>query len=242
MKKLIILYNDQLSMSISSLSGVDKSDLVSSRINPTKAIVSYIKDIKSKPILINASAIGYYTNTDNIQTESAKNNDIQSFTHKLVNQWEQEANRAQTHNAQVCCLRFGIVLGKSGGMIKKVRPLFKLGLGSVMGYPNYHMSWIHINDLCRAILFIIKSDHKKNIYNFTSPSPCTQKEFAQAMAASCRRPLLFSVPAFLIKCIFGEMGEALLLANQKIYPEALTQSGFEFKFTDIESALRNIND
>ena len=219
-----------------------KRELLESRVIPTNALVSFIKNAPSdkKPKLLNASAIGFYPSSTSVQTEENYATTHNLFSKRLVMQLESSARNATEYGATVTCMRFGVVLGKTGGMLAKVLPSFKLGLGAVMGDRNAYLSWIHIEDLCRAIAFIIASCTLKPAYNFTSPTPTSQLNFAETLAAACKRPRFLRLPSFFIKKIFGQMGEELLLANQKIIPERLIEAGFEFKFKNISSAINDI--
>ncbi|MDF1796021.1 MAG: TIGR01777 family oxidoreductase [Coxiellaceae bacterium] len=220
-----------------------KSELQASRIEPTKAIVSYIKSTPSslKPRLLNASAIGYYPSSDQTQTEeNFVNSKEQSFSRELVSEWESCAQKATQYGSEVSCLRTGVVLGKDGGMLAKILPAFKCGLGSVMGNKSDHLSWIHVDDLCRAIQFIIQITDPEPSYNLTSPVSCTQLSFAKTVAKACHKPCFLHLSAFFIQKIFGQMGKELLLANQKIYPKNLENAGFTFNYKEIEQAMSNI--
>ncbi|MCH9770357.1 MAG: TIGR01777 family oxidoreductase [Gammaproteobacteria bacterium] len=220
-----------------------KCQLLASRIDPTKAIVSYIKNIQStvKPRLLNASAIGYYPSSNEIQTEENPASSKQSaFSRELVSKWESCAKKANEYGSQVSCLRFSVALGRDGGMLKKILPPFKLGLGTVIGNKSAYSSWIHIDDLCRAIQFIILLKQIKPTYNLSSPTPCTQLSLATAIATSCHRKCFLRLPEVFVYIIFGEMGKELLLANQKILPKNLVNAGFEFKYKNINSAINNL--
>ena len=220
-----------------------KRELLSSRIEPTKAIVSYIENAPStaKPRLLNASAIGYYPSSDQIQTEeNPANSKERSFSRELISEWESCAQKATEFGSQVSCLRFGVVLGRGGGMLAKILPAFKLGLGTVIGNKNAHLSWIHIEDLCRAIQFIIQLKKPEPTYNLTSPSPCTQLSFAKTLAKTCHRPCFLQFPKFFINKVFGQMGKELLLADQRILPKNLESAIFKFKYKEIKHAINNI--
>ncbi len=220
-----------------------KQELLQSRLNPTNAIVRFIKNYPSeiKPRLLNASAIGFYPNSQEIQTEDHYMSSSKTrFSKDLITQWEACAQKATAYNASVTCLRFGVVLGKMGGMLNKIVPVFKLGLGTIMGDKKASLSWIHIHDLCQAILFIMSLDKPKLVYNITSPQPCTQWIFAKTLAKFCNRPCFLYIPQFFIKFFLGQMGKELLLANQKIYPGNLKKAHFNFKYQNIEKALNNI--
>lgn len=220
-----------------------KATLLSSRIKPTEGIVQFIKNYsdEKKPRLINASAIGFYPSSESNQTEAQFASVVTApFSQALVKSWENAARKAEAHGASVTCVRFGVVLGRDGGMLKKVLPSYRMGLGAILGAPDAYLSWVHIEDLCRALDFIMQLETLDSAYNITSPNPCTQAAFAKALAHICHRPLWLKLPEVLIKLLFGEMGEELLLANQKISPDHLIKNGFEFNYKTIEKALKHL--
>ncbi len=221
----------------------NKKKLTASRVQPTQAIVDFIKQCHNtnKPQLINASAIGYYPNSQSKQDE---NNAIQSahlsFSQQLVSQWEQCALAALNEGVSVTCLRFGVVLGRNGGLIARLLPSYKLALGAIIGNRHAHLSWVHIDDLCRAVSFILSVNRPCSVYNITATKPCTQLEFSKTLARLCQRPCFLQLPPFFVKKIFGQMGKELLLADQKIYPQNLIKQGFNFNYQTIAAALQSI--
>lgn len=215
--------------------------LLNSRIEPTQAIVDFIRNYSgaNKPRLINASAIGYYPSSPFRQDENSHHEQT-SFAYQLVSQWEKNALAASNYGIAVTCLRFGIVLGKGGGLIAKLLPSYQRGFGAVMGDPNAYLSWVHIDDLCRAVSFILSLEQPCPVYNITAPNACTQLEFSKTLAKLCQRPCFLRLPPFLVKRIFGQMGKELLLANQKIYPQQLIKERFDFTYSTIDRALNSI--
>lgn len=210
-----------------------KNKILESRIKSTQNIVSSLRE---GALLINASAIGYYGNTGDelVTEESPPGND---FLAKVCIEWEKEALKAKERNIKVIITRLGIVLG-GGGMLSKILPIFKLGLGGTLGKGNQWFSWIHIKDLVYAISFLIKHQ-KEGIYNFVSPKPVTNREFTKTLGKILKRPTIFPVPIFMLKVIFGELANIITFST-KVYPKNLLSIGFSFQFETIESALNNI--
>ncbi len=220
-----------------------KKNLIDSRVIPTQAIVAFIKQYPKaqKPMLLNASAIGFYPSHPDVQTEDKPAHLPEVlFSDRLVHRWEAEAREALQYDATVSCLRFGVVLGKNGGMLKKLLPTYQIGAGASLGNKTAFLSWIHITDLCRAVLFILSSDNVQAAYNITSPNPCTKDDFSKALATACQKPYFLNLPEKIVRLLFGEMGEALLLSDQQIMPERLLNTGFEFKYKTIQIALDNL--
>ena len=217
-----------------------KNNIYKSRIETTRNIVEYIKNQKKAPTLINASAIGIYGNDE----EKIFNEDAiitaQDFTQKLCRDWEKEAEKASLYGARVCLIRLGIVLGENGGALLKMTPAFKLGVGAILGNGKQWMSWVHIDDVINAIDFIIHHNELYGPFNITSPEPCSNKIFSQELALSLNRPCFFKIPGLIVKMIFGEMAEAIVLKGQKVLPTRLLSAGFGFKFLKIKDAFYDI--
>ncbi|WP_168194260.1 TIGR01777 family oxidoreductase [Thermodesulfobacterium sp. TA1] len=207
--------------------------ILESRIKSTENIVNSLKE---GSFLVNASAIGYYGDRgDVLVDETAPPGD--DFLAKVCVEWEKKANAAKEKGCKVAITRFGIVLGK-GGMIKKVLPVFKWGLGGTLGNGKQWFSWIHIQDLVAGLLFLIEID-LEGVFNFTSPQPVTNKEFTRALAEVLRKPAFFRVPKFMLKLVLGELAESIL-ASIKAYPERLIKEGFTFNYPEIKNALKHI--
>lgn len=218
-----------------------KQRIINSRINTTKALISYFKNTAHKPkLLINGSAIGYYGigESNDAIDETALGDD--SFSSQLCQQWEATALEAQALGIRVCLLRTGIVLGHGGGALNKMLPAFKIGLGGKIGSGKQWMPWIHLEDLIGIILYCIKHDHLNGAINGTAPNPLTNQIFTKTLGKVLKRPTIFSVPAFLIKILMGQMGEELLLAGKKVLPAKILKAGYTFEYKNLEDALFDI--
>lgn len=217
-----------------------KKTLINSRLETTKEIISLIGSLKHKPeLFISASAIGYYgSRNDSYLDETSEY--IDDFTHELCAQWEKEALKAEEYGVRTCIARLGVVLSQDGGALKKMLPAFKFGLGGNIGAGEQFFSWIHIKDVLSAFNFFVINKEQKGIYNLTSPNPITNKEFTKQLSKELNRPAFFHLPYFLVKLIFGEMGESLLLNGAYIYPKKLLDNNFKFQYETIEYALKNI--
>ena len=217
-----------------------KEVLIDSRLEITKNLILLIKSLKTKPnLLISASAIGYYGNQSNnyIDENSLYIND---FTHKLCNLWELEAKKVEKLGVRTCITRLGVVLGKNGGALEEMLPIFRLGLGAKIGSGKQFFSWVHIDDVIGAFNFLIKDKTQKGIYNLTSPNLVTNYRFTKELGKMINRPTVLTIPKFVIKMIFGEMGDKLLLNGSAVYPKKLLDSGYEFQFKTIKASLENI--
>lgn len=211
-----------------------KKLILESRIKSTENIVS---SLKKSALLINASAVGYYGDKgDILVTEDSPPGD--DFLAKTCIEWEKRALKAKEKDVKVIIARIGVVLGTTGGMLPKILPIFKLGLGGTLGKGNQWFSWIHIKDLVSAILFLIKKE-KEGIYNFVSPNPVTNKEFTKTLGKVLKRPTPLPVPVFMMRLIFGELAN-IITCSIRAYPKNLLELGFKFKFETIEDTLKDL--
>jgi uncharacterized protein (TIGR01777 family) len=189
-------------------------------------------------LLINGSAIGYYG--DQGDTQLTEQSEVKAdFSQKLCSDWEQEALKAELMGIRVCLMRTGLVLGEGGGLLQRMLLPFRLGLGGRLGAGNQWMSWIHRDDWIAIALKMIKDSSMHGAYNATAPNPVTNSQFTLTLAESLHRPALLPVPAWLLKSLLGEMSE-LVLGSQRVLPARLNLEGYQFKFTHLESALKQI--
>jgi uncharacterized protein len=216
-----------------------KNILIKSRTKITRDIVNYISEAKQKPdLLISASAIGFY-GFHNRRVFSERSTPMQCFASHLCKKWEREANLAKKHT-RVAIIRLGVVFDKNGGMLKKLLPSFKLGLGAIIGNGKQYMSWIHMDDVISIINYLINQHDSQGIYNLTSPVAITNEEFSGELSKSLNRPCFMKLPSFIIKLMFGQMGEELLLGSQNVMPQRLLSLGYEFKYPHLKQAFSDI--
>lgn len=213
-----------------------KETLRKSRIETTRLIVEAINNSSKKPKkLISASAVGIYGDRrDEIITEgSSLGND---FLANLCRDWEAEAGKANTN---IVILRKGIVIGASGGALKKFLPPFKMFIGGSLGSGKQWMPWIHIDDVIGLIKFAIENDKVTGVLNATGPKPVTNKEFSNILGKVLHRPSFMPIPGFTLRIAFGEMAD-MLLSGQRAIPQKALGLGYEFKYKNLEDALRSI--
>jgi uncharacterized protein (TIGR01777 family) len=214
-----------------------KKELYRSRVDTTRIIVGALKRLEPRPrVFVSASAIGIYS-TEGIHTEE-KHSLATDFLGSLSRDWEQAALEAQGLNIRTVIFRFGVVLGKSGGALQSMLPPFKAGLGGTIGDGRQPFSWVHIADLAQAFTAAIEDERFKGAYNLTAPNPTTNRELTKTLGKILKRPTLFRVPAFVLRVQFGE-GAQVLTKGQRVIPQRLLESGFDFKFPDLEAALRD---
>ncbi|MEC7823993.1 MAG: TIGR01777 family oxidoreductase [Pseudomonadota bacterium] len=221
-------------------SETQKTRICESRWQITQQLTDKINAAEQPPAtFISGSAIGYYGRQGDKLVTEAFTEVHREFTHTVCEQWERIALQA-SQKSRVCLLRTGVVLSRDGGALSKMRLPFSLGLGGRIGDGNQYMSWIHINDMVAAILFLLKHKNCEGAYNLTAPTPVTNSEFVKAYAASLGRPAIFPMPALALKLLMGEAAD-LLLTGQRVVPQKLVDAGFKFSFTDIGSAFADIN-
>ena len=216
-------------------SGAFKQSLRDSRIDPTEVLSVAVAEA-GVPVLVNASAVGYYGDTGNrIADETAPAG--HGFLAQLCQDWEAATKLAQQDGARVVLVRTGLVLGPSAGMLGRLRPLFSLGLGARLGNGRQYMPWISLEDEVRALLFAITHDELSGPVNLTGPAPVTNAEFTAAMGRAVNRPTPLMVPGFALRTVLGEFADEGLLGGQRAIPAALERAGFVFHHNTIGEAL-----
>lgn len=217
-----------------------KQKILASRIRGTKLLCDTLAGLASKPtVLVSASAIGYYGNRgDELLDESATSG--RGFLAEVCQQWEAATVPARDADIRVVNLRIGFVLSKDGGGLAKMLTPFRLGLGGVIGSGNQYMSWIALEDLVRVIQFTLSAAALAGPVNAVAPTPVTNREFTKTLGRILHRPTLFPMPAFAAKLAFGEMADDMLLGGARIEPRALNNARFEFRYPQLDSALRHI--
>ena len=223
-----------------------KQTIINSRVEATKKIVQWCAKSSNKlPHIYNASAIGIYGTQINQhslppalnESDAQTTNSSSLFLVEVGQAWERATFPAIEKGHPVTLMRFGVVIKKGEGMLKKLQLPYSLGVGSVIGTGYQAISWIYIVDLVNAILFLLKHPDILGPVNLCSPGCVSQKAFASALASSLHRPLIFTLPAYLIKMLFGQMGEELLLSGQHVAPSVLNQAGFVFSQPNLKLAL-----
>lgn len=216
-----------------------KQVLRDSRIAVTDELVRRIAAAKHKPaVLLSASAIGYYGGRGDelLSEDSAAGTD---FPAHLCLDWEAAAHAAERHGVRVCLLRSGLVLSRDGGLLGRMLPPFRLGMGARVADGSQWMSWVHIDDHVAMQLRLLQDDQMSGAFNLTAPAPVTNREFTAELAAVLRRPAAFAAPASLLKLSLGEAA-SLLLEGQRVLPTRMQAAGFSFRFPALTAALQDL--
>jgi uncharacterized protein len=215
-----------------------KKIIRSSRIETTRNLVEALPDSAQRITFFSTSAVGYYGfHKDEVLTETSAPGE--DFLAKLAYDWEQEALRAKDKGTRVIITRFGIVLGKNGGALGQMIPLFKYFLGGPLGSGNQWFSWVHMHDLAEAFVFLLNHQGISGAINLCSPKPVRNKELANAIGKVLYRPSFMPSPGFMIRLFLGEFGD-VLLKGQRVIPHRLLDAGYQFHYPDIEEALKSI--
>jgi uncharacterized protein (TIGR01777 family) len=211
-----------------------------SRVKGTKLLGDALANLTVPPkTFVCASAIGYYGNRgDELLTEASAPGE--GFLAKVCAEWEEATALAIEKGIRVVNARFGVILDTNGGALKKMVPPFRMGVGGRIGSGKQWMSWIALDDVVDGIQFALANDSIRGPVNFVAPVPVTNAEFTKTLGKALSRPTIFPIPAFAIKLLFGEMGEALLLGGQRVAPERLVAGGYEFSYPQLEQALAHI--
>ncbi|WP_454781558.1 TIGR01777 family oxidoreductase [Legionella sp. WA2022007384] len=222
-----------------------KEKLLSSRIKRTNQLVLWgIKATTKKPHLYNASAVSIYglqkkLGQDNITfTETTPIGSSEtSFANQLVTQWEEAAKKGFAAGMPVTIMRFGVILKRGGGMLKKLELPARYGMGAVIGSGEQPLAWIDSTDLVEAIRFLISRPEITGPINLVAPQQVSQKTFTKTFAQVLGKPALMWIPAWATQLLFGQMGEELLLSGQTVMPQRLSEYQFNFKYPTLLSAL-----
>jgi uncharacterized protein len=217
-----------------------KTAIRESRILTTNNLVEAISRNKNEMVrLFSASAVGYYgSHEDEDLTEEAPPGD--DFLASVARDWETAANQAKIYHAKVIICRFGIVLGRRGGALQQMLPIYKAYLGSPLGSGRQWFSWVHEQDLVNIFLFLIDQKDFDGPINCTAPQPVRNSELTKTIGQVLGVPTLpLRVPGFVMKLILGEFGN-VLLKGQKAIPGRLAKLNFPFKFPTIHAAMSDL--
>ena len=215
-----------------------KREIVSSRVDSTRVLAQELASLKHPPrTLLVASGSGYYGNRgEELLDESSGPGS--GFLADLCRQWEEAAKPAVDAGIRVVHLRMGVVLGPDPtGMVAKLRPIFRWGVGGRLGAGTQWLSWIGIDDLTAAVFFLLEHDSIAGPVNLTAPNPVTNAQFARALARQLHRPAFLPVPASALRLCFGEFADEGLLSGCRAFPSRLSSAGFQFVHPTIDQAL-----
>ena len=214
-----------------------KEEIFISRVRGSWLVSHALLRLKVPPrFFFSASAVGYYGNRgDEILTEESRQGS--GFLAEVCGKWEEASDVLKQRGVRVIHGRFGSVVDPAGGMLQRLLPIFKMGLGVQMGDGKQWMSWITREDLVRAIEWIVFKTDLEGAVNCCSPHPVTQKEWIDFLRHFVRRPVFLKLPKPVVRLIFGQMGEELFLSSTRVKPQKLLDSGFKFRHPMLKENL-----
>lgn len=217
-----------------------KARIKDSREIGTRNLIDGLAALTRRPsVLVSASAVGIYGDRGDEQLDE-RSRPGSGFLADVCAAWEREASRAAEVGLRVAMIRIGIVLGPGGGALGKMLTPFKLGVGSPLGSGRQYMPWVHLDDLVEMLLFAAREGGVHGPLNGVAPHPVTNREFTKTLGKVLGRPTFMpSVPGFALKTMLGEFAQ-VLLASQRVVPQAALAQGFAFKFAELEPALRDV--
>lgn len=215
--------------------------IMESRVKTLELIYNTLKKIDGKPsALISASAVGYYGSITSDKILREDDEPGKDFLAYVCKSWEEEAMKFGRLGVRVVRIRTGVVLSKKGGALERFKIQAKLGAFFPVGSGKQFFPWVHIEDLCRIYIRALEDEKMEGAYNAVAPEYVTQKEFLKTLSKILKKPFFpVGVPSFLIKLIFGEMGN-FILKGSRVSSEKMISSGFEFKFKTLKEALEDL--
>ncbi len=212
----------------------------SSRIDTTRHLVDALPAASEGVLLLSTSAVGYYGfKGDEALDETGPPGD--DFLASVCTAWEAAAKEAEKKGARVVLCRFGIIMGQGGGALEKMVPIFRKGMGSPLGSGKQWISWIHEQDMAGIFTFLLHHPDLSGPVNCTAPQPVTNKAMTRILGKVLNRPTaLPAVPAFVVRSLMGK-SSSLYLKGQKVLPAKLLEAGFSFRFTELDTALRDLD-
>ena len=213
--------------------------ILQSRIKATELLSETLSGLKSDngpAVLINASAIGYYGSTGTTHiTEETKQGE--GFLALVCSEWEKSTREAEKAGIRVAHARTGVVLSSSGGLLKRLLPLFKLGIGGQIGSGKQMMSWISLRDEISAISWMLEKEIEGAV-NLVSPEPASNLEFTKTLGTLLKRPTILKVPTTALNLLYGkQLVEELMLSSQSVFPKKLQDNNFSFSDASLKEAL-----
>ena len=218
-----------------------KTAIRDSRVNGTRLLCDALAGLARPPkTLVCASAIGYYGDRgEELLTEESSPGT--GFLAEVSREWEAASGSAARKGIRVVILRIGVVLSSNGGALPRMLPLFRAGLGGVVGGGSQYLSWVALDDLPFIVLHSLQCADLVGPVNAVTPHPVTNREFTQALGNALSRPTPLPVPAFALRLAVGrEMADALLLASARVLPRRLEATGYRFRFPELGEALRHL--
>jgi uncharacterized protein len=217
-----------------------KRRILESRRTATHNLVGTIASLERKPkVMVSQAAIGYYGDRGDEAVDESEGPGG-GFDSEVVEEWERAAREVEGSGVRLVVVRTGHVLDPRGGMLGRMLPPFKLGVGGPLAGGDQYVSWIHIADEIGILLWALDEEQVSGTVNATAPNPVTNKEFSQAIGRALGRPAVMPVPGLTLDLMFGREFGKVLRGGQRVLPRRAEELGYRFKFPDLEGALRNL--
>ena len=215
-----------------------KEEILRSRVESTRALVAVMSHLNHRPrVFVSASAVGYYG--DRAEEELTEGSGRgRGFLAEVCHAWEEEARIAGSVGIRSVMLRLGLVLGRGGGVLARLVPVFRAGFGGSLGDGRQWVSWIALEDAVGSTMHALRDATLTGPVNTVAPTPVRNSEFSEALAGALGRRTLAPVPAFVLKAVFRDMADEILLASTRALPQRLLESGFHFAHPVLTGALR----
>lgn len=217
-----------------------KRAIFHSRVDSTRLLARHLAQLTNKPnVFISGSAIGFYGDTqDNMAIEDSPHG--KDFLADVASAWEAASYASKNAGIRTINIRTGIVLSKQGGALQQMLLPFKMGLGGVIGNGKQYMSWVALPEIIQMIDFILNNEEVKGAVNLVSPKAVDNRTFTKTLGQVLKRPTVLPMPAFMVRLLFGEIGDLLLLSSIRVYPQKLEDAGYAFQYTDLTGALNQV--
>jgi len=216
-----------------------KRRIRASRVDATRRLSETLARLPSPPrVLLCASATGYYGDGgDELLDEGSRPGT--GFLAEVCQEWEAAAGPARDRGIRVVHLRLGVVLARHGGALARMLPAFRCGLGGRLGSGRQYWSWIALEDAVNVAAWALQDDQMSGAVNTVAPEAATNAAFTAALARMLRRPALLPMPAWVVRCLFGEMGREALLSSARVRPARLLDAGFRFQFPKVDAVFQD---
>lgn len=221
----------------------NKQEIYDSRINNTEILQQAVDNCINKPkIWLNASSATTYVHSETHLNTEANGIIGDDFSMNICKRWEKEFFKTENEDIRKVALRTSIVLGNNGGAFTKLKLITKLGLGGKQGRGNQSVSWIHIDDFCKAVEYIIENKNISGKINVTAPNPLSNEEFMRKLRKEMKIPLGLNAAFWQLEIasILLKTEIELLLKSRNVYPEKLMNNGFKFTYPNVETAFKDL--
>jgi uncharacterized protein (TIGR01777 family) len=218
-----------------------KKKIMETRRTGTHNLVQALTGLERRPaVLVNQSAVGYYGNRGDDLVDESEGPGGESFDSEVVEEWERAAHEIDATGVRLVVVRSGQILDAGGGMLAQLLPPFKLGVGGPLAGGSQYISWIHAEDEVGILLWALDNESVDGVVNATAPNPATNKDFSKALGRALGRPAVVPVPGFVLDLKFGGEFGAVLKGGQRVIPRRTEELGYEFKFPELDGALRDL--